>query len=233
MEKPVLVVSAMEDVETDYLKTILKDLRKIEYKSFIFYEGTIDQKDVVLCVSNIGLINASVATTIAIEKYNPRFIINQGVAGAYPENIRTGDIVIGTGAINITSMEYKGNDNNINSYEITTFLHNEENRVIIKEADKEIIEKIKKNIDEKVSYGIIASGDIWNKNEERIRFINKKYNAICEDMESVAIYSVANLYEIPCVAIKVMSNNEVLKEKYNASVSLKSQKFVEKIIKIM
>ena len=233
MQNPVLVICAMEDVELDYIKTISENLRKIEYKSFIFYEGKISGKDVVLCVSNIGLINASVATTIAIEKYNPRLIINEGVAGAYPENVRTGDIVIGTGAINITSMEYKGNDNNLDSYEITTFLHNEDNRLIVTKANNEIIEKIKQNIDEKVKFGIIASGDIWNKNEERIRFLNKKYDAICEDMESVAIFTIANLYEIPSVAVKVISNNEILKEKYDVTVSIKVQKITEKIIKMI
>ena len=80
MEKTILIIAAMEDVELDYLKTKLKNIKEIEYKSFKFFEGEISEKRIVLCVSNIGLINAGIACTIGIEKYSPSIIINEGLA---------------------------------------------------------------------------------------------------------------------------------------------------------
>ena len=79
-------------------------------------------------------------------------------------------------------------------------------------------------------FGRIASGDIWNKNKYRIKYINQKYGAICEDMECVAIYTVANIYKIPVISIKAISNNEILDEKYDMHVGKKIQEITEDII---
>lgn len=79
--------------------------------------------------------------------------------------------------------------------------------------------------------GTIGSGDIWNKNKKKIEFINKKYDVICEDMECVSIYTVANLYEIPVISIKGISNNEVLDESYDYGVRKKTSRICIKSFK--
>ncbi len=231
-KKTILIVAAMEDVELDYLESRLENLIKTKHNGFVFYEGNIGEKKIVLCVSNIGLINASAGVAIGIEKYNPDLIINEGVAGSLLKNIHKGDIIIGTEAINITSMEYIGPGNTMEDYEITTFLHGEDSRLITQKANQELLEKIRENLkDEKLHFGIIASGDIWNKDPNRIEYLCNRYQTICEDMESVAIYTIANMMEIPVVAIKGISDNEILGEEYELSVSTKVQQVVEKIIK--
>lgn len=50
-------------------------------------------------------------------------------------------------------------------------------------------------------------------------------------MECMAIYTVANLYEIPVIGIKGISNNEVLGEKYDASTGKLLQEFIYEVIK--
>ncbi len=151
--------------------------------------------------------------------------------GGYTKDIHKGDIVIGTDAINITSVEPKGEGKNIEDYEITTFLHNEENKLIFRKADKKLVEFIKEKFEgDNLHFGIIGSGDIFNKNPEVIKHLNEKYGAICEDMECVSIYQVAEIFKIPVVSIKGISNNEVLREKYDYTVSNKLQKFVWNII---
>lgn len=52
-------------------------------------------------------------------------------------------------------------------------------------------------------------------------------------MEAVSIYTVANKYKIPAISIKGISNNELLEEKYDYSVSKVMQKFTEELIKII
>ena len=232
MGKNILIVAAMEDVELDYLKQRITKCEKIEYKGFNFYKGKLSCKDVVLCQSNIGLINSAICVTIGIERFNPNIIINEGLAGGYTNSVRKGDIVIAEDAINITSMEYKGSGNSINDYEITTFLHNCcGNRLTYQKADDKLINVIKENFNtDCLHFGRLASGDIWNKNPSRIKYINEKYGAICEDMEGISIYTTANLYGIPAISIKGISNNEVLGEKYEASIGEKVQKFVEEFV---
>lgn len=146
MNKQILVIAAMEDVELNYLKTKLENIVEKEYKSFKFIEGKILENDIVLCKSNIGLINAGIATTIGVERYSPDVVINLGLAGGYSKDIHTGDLVIGIDAINITSMECKGIGSSIEDYEITNFLHGEENKLIRRKADKNLIQIVKENL---------------------------------------------------------------------------------------
>lgn len=234
MENRILIIAAMQDVELNNIINKLNNLKKTKYKGFNFFEGEIFEKKIVICESKIGLINAAIAGTIAIEKYKPKIIINEGLAGGYSEEIKRGEIVIGEEAINITSLEYKGKGDTLEDYEITTFLHNEENKLISQKADINIIKKIKKYTKKyNIHYGIIGSGDIWNKNKKRIKYLNKKYKILCEDMESIAIYTLANTYNIPVVAIKAISNNEILNENYDVEISYKLQQIIEEIIKII
>lgn len=151
--------------------------------------------------------------------------------GSYTKNIHKGDIVIGIDAINITSIEPKGEGKNIEDYEITTYLHGEENKLIYRKADENLINFIKQKFDNNnLHFGTIGSGDVFNKNTEVIKHINKRYEAICEDMECISIYTVSNLCDIPVISIKGISNNEVLGEKYDYTVSEKLQKFVKEVV---
>jgi len=153
--------------------------------------------------------------------------------GGYTKDIHKGDIVIGTEAIDITSVEPKGEGKNIEDYEITTFLHNEKNKLIYRKADEKLIDFINGKFKNNLHFGIIGSGDIFNKNPELIKVLHEKYGAICEDMECASIYRVAEIFNIPVISIKGISNNEVLGEKYDYTVSHKLQEFVENVIKII
>lgn len=53
--------------------------------------------------SKIG--STTLATYIAIEKYNPIIIINEGTTGSHAKNIYKSDIVIGSQHINISSLK--------------------------------------------------------------------------------------------------------------------------------
>lgn len=68
MNKPILIIAAMEDVELDYIKSKMEGLNKFTYNSFNFYEGRLLEKEAVLCESKIGLINSAMATTIRNRK---------------------------------------------------------------------------------------------------------------------------------------------------------------------
>ena len=49
MEKNIAIIAAMEDVELDYLKSKLENLKEVNYKSFKFFEGKINNKNIILC----------------------------------------------------------------------------------------------------------------------------------------------------------------------------------------
>lgn len=236
--KKILIISAMADVELNKLKEKLKNVENQDEKICTFYMGEMFDKEVILCDAKVGLINNASAVTLAIEKYKPDYIINQGCAGGFGENIHKSDIVVGTECINITSINTKyrakGEGSRVEDWELINFFSGEKDRLVPQKAGKELVEIAKKVANKylhgKVHYGIIGSGDIWNREYDRIAYLNKRYGILCEEMEGVAIYTVANEYEIPAIDIRVISDNEILGEKYERDISFKVQEFVEKIV---
>jgi adenosylhomocysteine nucleosidase len=82
-----------------------------------------------------------------------------------------------------------------------------------------------------VHVGTLGSGDVWDKETDRILMLNKKYGTLCEDMESIGIYTVSNMFNIPVIGIRIVSNNEILEEEYDRSIGRKSQEFTYEFIK--
>jgi adenosylhomocysteine nucleosidase len=236
--KTILIIAAMADVELNYLKEKLENIVEEKTKICKFYIGQMFDKRVILCDAKVGLINTSAATTLAIEKYHPDYIINQGCAGGFGKDVHKSDIVIGTECINITSIMTKfreeGEGCNLEDWDLINYVAGEQDRLVPQKASSELIDVAKKIESKyeygKIHYGVIGSGDIWNKECDRIIFLNNKYGMLCEDMEGIAVYTVANQYGIPAIDIRVISDNEVLKEDYERNISFKVQEFVEMLI---
>ena len=239
--KKILIISAMADVELNYLIEKLEERQIKEHNLCKFYTGKIQGKEIILCDSKVGLINNASATTLGIEKFKPDYIINQGCAGATSRKVHKSDIVIGTECINITSIKTKfkkeGEGYNLNDWELINFVAGEEDRLIPQKGSKELIEKIKK-VENKyqygqIHYGRIGSGDIWNSECDWITKMNEKYGILCEEMEGIAVYTVANQYKIPVIDVRVISDNALLGEDYDRKVSIKAQEFTMELLREM
>ena len=86
------IIGAMEE-EVAILKDKLTDMNEISVAHVKFYRGKLNSKEVVLTQSGIGKVNA-ISTTLLIEKFNPKLIINTGSAGALDESLSVGDMLI-------------------------------------------------------------------------------------------------------------------------------------------
>ena len=60
--------------------------------------------------------------------------------------------------------------------------------------------------------------------------LHQKYGTFCEEMEGIAVYTIANDFGIPVLGIRVISNNEILEEPYDRNTGLKSQEFTYELI---
>ena len=238
MEKrPIMIIAAMEKTELNVLKE--DNMNVVIDGTCKFYETEIYGYPVVLCASNVGCINTSVAMILGIKKYNPIAIINEGLAGAMSKDIHKHDLIIGTQLININSAKtpklQEGDGTDALKWELVTFIAGEEDRLKVEEADKKLIDCVKKVEREytkgKVVYGRIGSGDIWNNEIDRILYLNQKYQVLCEDMESIAVYQIANQYNIPVISIKIISDNSITGEEYDVSTGSDAQYFVKILIK--
>lgn len=237
MEKPILIMAAMEDVELNLLKEKLTNIEVEKEKTCTFFKGELFDKSVVLCAMNIGSINATIAVLFGILKYNPRAIIVQGIAGGHGYSVHGSDIVIGTEIININTLETvskkQWEGSNSLEWKLNNFIDDAGNEVIIEKSNELLIEAAK-NIEYEhgnVLFGRVGSGDVWNKEADRILMFNEKYKTLCEEMEGYAASKVASTYGVPFINIRAISNNEILGESYKREVGKYSQEFTLELVK--
>jgi len=236
MLRPIMINAAMEDVEMDVLKKSLTDIKMVQDKVCTFYEGMFEGYPIVLCLTGMGMVNAAISTLTGINKYNPCAIIIEGTAGAHKKEIHRNDIVVSTDVINInsikTSARKEGEGVQLDDWTHINFIHGEDKLVKLK-ADENLIKLAKKvaGNNDNIVFGTVGSGDIWNREVDRILMIAEKLGTFCEEMEGFAVFQVVEKYNIPAINIRVISNNELLGEGYDRTTGANSQEFTLKLIR--
>ena len=238
--KPILIIGAME-VEIDFLITKLENLKENIISNYHFYEGTINSYPVVIAKSKVGTIHAAAITELAIDKYQPICIINQGLAGGIGKEIHTKDIVIGSEILHTMSAKtpYReiGEGSNSVEWDYITFVSGGEDKKITQKADERLVHFFKKCAEEykegPTYVGVIGSGDVWDREKDRLAYFNQVHQVLCKEMEGISIYTIANENHIAVVNIRVISDNELLGEPYDRNIGRTVQEFVYASVKKM
>ena len=236
MEKNIILIQAAMEIECSKIINLLDNKKMTNIQGYTFYEGNLNNHKIIISLSKVGLINAASSLTLAIQKYQPNIILNIGIAGATCQEIHTKDIVIGENIININSyktpLKKEKEGTNPNEWELLTFLSGETDRYIEQKANQKLL-SLTQNIlkGKNIYYGKIGSGDVWNREIDRIKYLNQKYHILCEDMESIATYTIANQNNIPVLSIKMISDNILTKEDYNREVGEILQNTIQEYIK--
>lgn len=93
-QNPILIQGPMP-IEAEKFAKRLKNVKEEKSGSFVFYKGTVDNYPVIVAKTGKGMENTAAATAVAIEKYKPIAIINQGTSGGHDPNLNVFDIVLG------------------------------------------------------------------------------------------------------------------------------------------
>mgnify|MGYP004681745629 FL=1 len=196
------IIGAM-DCEVSELKQKLENLEEIKHGNLQINLGTFYGHKIVLVKSGIGKVNAALCTQYIIDKFNPDYIINTGIAGGIAENLKVGEIVIGEKLVqydfDVTAFGYaKG-------YLCTGI---ESDKPTYFNSDEGLMAKLERISDEKVKIhkGIIASGDSFISDLERKKEIHNLFNATAVEMEGCAIAQTSNANNIPFVVIRAISD---------------------------
>ena len=239
MEKrPIVVIGALNS-EIKYLVEMLESC-DIETRSiYKFYKGYIKNYPVVIAKSEVGLVNASSCLTLAIEMYNPLCIVNAGTAGGIIENRHKKDIIIAKECFNIISSKtpYKelGEGSNSCEWDLMTFTDGGDDEKRLYKTNRKLVEIALSQKDRyehgNVYTGVVGSADVWNREKDKLKYLSEKHNVSCEDMELVAVYAVAQNYNIPAIGIKIMSDNELLGEEYEPAVGSFVQEYTYEYLK--
>lgn len=193
------IIGAME-IELVHIKKSVKNLKEKNLGIRTFYEGTINNKDVVIVLAGIGKVNAAITTSKLIEAYNVDCIINIGVAGGQ-NGVKHKDVVIST--------EVLYHDVDVTSF--GKYVHGQmPGMTPTFIADKTLIAKTEQVLKEShIPYqkGKIASGDQFVLSKETVKEVNKLYNDIYAiEMEACAIAHTATVYDVPFVIYRSISD---------------------------
>lgn len=193
------IIGAMDE-EVALLLDQMTEKQEQTVANCLFVQGKLQDKSVVLLKSGIGKVNAAMATTIMHERFAPTHVINTGSAGGFASNLEVGDIVISTEVVHhdvdVTSFNY--------SYGQVPGLPP------MYEADKTLVEKAVaavKNMDINCEQGIIATGDSFMEDPERVAFVHEKFpTMLASEMEAAAVAQVCHQYNKPFVIIRALSD---------------------------
>lgn len=211
-----------EQEELDAVKSKMKIIKEHNIYGLTIYESDYDKSKCYLVRCGVGKVNAARVTQILISTYKPDYIINMGVAGSVDKKVSKCDVVIATSLVQ-------------HDFDVTIFGREKgyiPNTGKFFTCDDYLIEEATSiKIDEQVHQGIIASGDLFVSDKDIAAKINKKFNALCVEMEGAAIAQVCYLSKIPFLVIRSISDspyeednhltfNEFLKESSDVAAKL-------------
>jgi len=193
------IIGAMEE-EVAYVKAQIEQLKEVTIANCTFYEGKIQEKDVVLLQSGIGKVNAAMATTILMERFAPDIVINTGSAGGFSTKLSVGDLVI--------SDEVVHHDVDATAFD---YAYGQVPQMPASyKAEPTLIKKISTLLQEMnlpYEIGLIATGDSFMSDSERVSFVKEQFpNMLAAEMEGAAIAQVCYQYDIPFIIIRALSD---------------------------
>lgn len=228
--KKYAIIAAMQE-EMQEIKKIMTEIKEKQIYELEFFEGKINDTEVVLVEAGVGKVNAARTTQILIDNFEVEAIINVGSAGAANDELDIGDIVIGKKVVQ-------------HDFDITAFGHPKgfiSNVGECVESDNKLIEKMEETIlglqneDFKIKVGTIASGDIFCTEIKMKEKIRNKFDADAIEMEGAAIAQVCKLDNIPFIIVRSISdspngNNNITFDKFLEKASRRCALIIEKFL---
>lgn len=218
--------------ETDKMISSLRNPKEKKIGSWRFISGDYQGVPLIVAVTHAGVSYAAAATAVGIEHFNPAAVINQGTGGGHAPSMHIFDLVIGADSFDasawISKIEKYGADwRHIRFYAVKDDYYLTDSYRISADANLLMVAKDMSKDYHKgnTAVGTIATSNNWNRQKERILFLNKEYGSLCEDMETHAVAQICRSYGVPFIGLRVLSNTELHDEKFNPEAGHACQEF--------
>lgn len=194
------IIGAMEE-EVAAIKEYLIINKTKTILDCTFYQGMIDNHEVVLLQGGIGKVNAAICTTLLLTNYKIDYVINIGSAGGLCLEQNVGDVII--------SNEVCQHD-----FDITAFANRvmgevpgcppriPANQALVDQA-KRVLERLSLNYE----VGLIVSGDQFVATEDIANKIKTNFiDAKCAEMEAAAIGQTCYKFGVDFIITRSLSD---------------------------
>lgn len=219
---PIIIEAAMES-EISVILQALSDREDTELYGYPVVKGTLHGYPVIAARTKIGMISAATLTLALAEKLHPLCIISEGTAGAHLTSLHAGDIIIGEKIVNINTLHMKPED--VRSMEHLALGEWFEQRSFESDSRLTQLALSVPYSGGKLLCGTIGSGDFWSHAEDEIHACVERFGTSCEEMETFAEAQICAMTHIPFLALRVISNNELIGESFDEATVVKCQQY--------
>lgn len=200
-EQPIAIIGAMPQ-EVALLRTRLSQPSEERIADMVIHCGILSGVPVVVMQCGIGKVNAAIGTTVLIERYQPRCIINTGSAGGIAPTLKVGDVVIAAHTlhhdVDVRAFGYAPGQ--MAQMPATYACDNALNQAASKAASA--------FSDARIHHGAIASGDQFIHGGAALTRIQHTFpDVLAIDMEAAAIAQTCYRYHVPFCVIRAISDN--------------------------
>lgn len=174
--------------------------------------GSIENLQLVICTGGVGKINAAIAASTMIWRYQPMLVINTGCAGAYPNSqLEIGDLALATAEI----LGDEGaiiTDGWLDLREMNLPLAKHGNQSIYNQipVSSVYVRKalgIAATLDTRIVTGNFLTVSTCSGTSQRGEELTRRFPAIAESMEGAAVALTCLRYGIDFVEIRGISNH--------------------------
>lgn len=217
------IIGAMPS-ELSEIAAAFPDALKETSAMYEFHVAEKNGKKIVFVCCGIGKVNSAVCTQVLIDRYNPDFIINTGVAGGMGKEVKVCDIVIASDA--------RHHDL------VPRLLENYPPFCSDFKSDEHLVELAKKACGE-LGYachtGRIVSGEQFISDSSVKANIIKEFDPLAVDMETSGIAHTAFRNGVAFVSVRCMSdsaddNGEMSFEEFEKIAADKNARVIMKMI---
>ena len=192
------VIGAMAE-EIERLKAGLEGVQEAHVGAFVFYEGRLEGRPVVVVRSGIGKVNAAVTTLLLLQRGVER-VIFVGVAGALDPELKVGDIVVSTDAV----------QHDVDATALGYALGEVPGESPAWEADEALREAALAAAGELRGVGVragrVVSGDQFIASAEGAAALRARFRAACAEMEGASAAQVCAKWGVPFVIVRSISD---------------------------
>ena len=192
-----------EQEELNAIIKIAENTKTIKFKSFEFILGKILNKECVFTLSGCGKVNSAICVQTMIIIYNPKIILNIGVAGSMDKKTNINDLIIADGTI-----QY--------DYDVSAFADRKKGQVSGFEfvkfiCDKNIVKTLINCVNEieniQTHVGTVLTGDKFINSKKISDNLKNEFDGIACEMEAASIAQVCYINHVPLGIIKSISDN--------------------------
>ncbi|MDM5276601.1 5'-methylthioadenosine/adenosylhomocysteine nucleosidase [Paenibacillus silvae] len=231
MRETIGIMGAMDE-EVQLLLQGMKQHETVKQTGITYVAGEWLGKQIVVCKSGVGKVNAAVTTQILIDRFQVNRVIFTGVAGAVHPDLNIGDMVISSVCVqhdmDVTPL---GFERGVIPYQETSAFPAEASLIAL-------AEEACKAQGAHYRIGKVLSGDQFIASKETVNMLYTEMDGACAEMEGAAVAQVCYMNRVPFVVLRSMSDKadgsaHVNFAEFTVESSQRSHRIVEHMLEHM